>query len=100
MKILSRPFPITYILERHQHKISQKEWVNPELKAMEVLLQTFSHNILSELKKRHVLEQEILLPLSSPPPAPPPNCPEVEPYQFKTKEYGKETMFTSSLKGP
>ena len=86
MKILSRPFPITYILEWHQHKISQKEWVNPELKAVEVLPHTFSHNMHSELKKRHVLEQEIQLPR--------------RPIVFKPKECEKKEMFTSSLKGP
>ena len=37
MKILPRPFSITCILCRHQHKISQKERVNPEPKAVEIL---------------------------------------------------------------
>ena len=36
VKILPRPFPITYILGWYQHKINQKERVNPELKAVEV----------------------------------------------------------------
>ena len=64
MRILPRPFPVTYILGWHQHEISHKERVNPELKGVEVFTQTFSHDIHSKLKKkRNVLEQEILLPM-------------------------------------
>ena len=62
MRILLRPFPVTDILGCHQHEISQKEQVNPELKAVEVFTQTFSNSIHPKLKKRHVLEEEILMP--------------------------------------
>ena len=55
---------------------------------MEVFTQTFSNNIHPKLKKKkkHVLEQEILLPMNS--------------ILSKAKECKKERMFTSSLEGP
>lgn len=49
--MLFQPFPVTYILGRHQHEISQKEQVNPELKAVEVFTQSFPHNIYKVQKK-------------------------------------------------
>ena len=61
MKILPIPFPITYILGWHQHKISQKEQVIPELKAVEVLPRPSPITYILSSKKKHVLEQEILL---------------------------------------
>ena len=37
VNVLPRPFPVTYVLGRHQREISQKERANPELTAVEVL---------------------------------------------------------------
>ena len=37
VRILPRPFPITYTLGWHQQEISQKEQVNPVLKSVEAL---------------------------------------------------------------
>ena len=90
MRILPRPFPITYILGWHQHEISQKEWANPELKGVEVFTQTFSHDIHPKLKKKKKKKE----------------CPwtrDAAAYEAclsKAKECEKERMFTSSSKGP
>ena len=46
-----------------QDEISQKEQVNPELKTLEVLPRPFPITFIQNSKKRHVLEQEMLLPL-------------------------------------
>ena len=69
MGILSRPFPVIYILGWHQCEISQKEQVNPELKAMEVFTWTVFLNVHPKLKTTtaaatngYAFEQETLLP--------------------------------------
>ena len=80
------------ILGWHQHKSSQKEWVNLELKAVEEtraqscgsFTQTFSHNIHSELKKTYPWARDTAAH---------------EVYLSKVKECEKGRMFMSSLKG-
>ena len=86
MSILSRPFPITYTLGWHQQEISQKEQVNPELKAMEVFIQTFFHNTHLKLKIKG-------MPLNR-------RCSCLLALLSKAKECEKERMSISSLKRP
>ena len=91
MKILSRPFPITYILGSHQHEISQKEDVSPELKAVEVFIQTFSHNIYP--KNNNNKKKKTMSWIR--------DTEAYEAYLSKAKECEKERrIFTYSLKGP
>ena len=85
MKILPKPFPITYILEWHQHEISEKVQVNPELKAVELLLRPSPITSILRSKKA---------------------CPRARDtaaygaYMSEAKECEKERRVTSSLKGP
>ena len=83
MKILPRPFPVAYILEWHQHEISQKERVNPELKAAEVLPKPSPIAYILESNKA---------------------CPwtrDTAAYKaYVSKKFENKRMFTSSLKGP
>ena len=64
VNVLPRPFPVTYVLGRHQREISQKERANPELTAVEVLPRPSPITYILSSKK-HALEQEILLPMRS-----------------------------------